>query len=511
VSLEAGETKTCFEFEVPTGVRWARSVVARGSLRVAWEATVVAGDESPKVACESAVFDAVLDDSRLPEASRAVGNMLVEIEPLEKEVWSRHQVRFAVRLKNVGTDPLRVFAAEKFDYASCTFHIYGPGSQLPSGETVYWPLKGTGNLVIPPGESRQHVFSAAWGVYEVLSPGPDGHVGHERRESTFLVPGPYRVVAWFHAEDHSEKKGCWTGYVRSNVATVTLLASPLGRGEVVRTAAVSPDGRLVAVAGHDKASVQVWDVPAKRRVRTLEPPDPVRSLAFSADRKCLAFGTDRGVVGLWDLPTGRARFSAKAHPGSAYAVAMSPDGRLLASGGEGTAIFLWDAASGEEVHRLEFDRGTAKSLCFSPDGRRLAACFLWHGPAIRVWEVAAGRIVSQAPPEPRPRAVALSPDGKTLATIGNGPLRLRDAATCGDLRQPRILGDCIAFSPDGRLMATGGVNATLKLWQADTGAEVELKGYRDSPVYAVGFSADGRTLVSVRERGSILTFDVPAE
>ena len=104
------------------------------------------------------------------------------------------------------------------------FLIYAPGDQIPISEVVYWPTKGSRGFVILPGRTAEREFKAAWGVRVSLVPGGlGGHVGRERRETTFIKNGPHTIIVYFHGEDNTQEKNAWTGYVRSNVVTVDVI------------------------------------------------------------------------------------------------------------------------------------------------------------------------------------------------------------------------------------------------------------------------------------------------
>ena len=181
-----------------------------------------------------------------------------------------------------------------------------------------------------------------------------------------------------------------------------------------------------------------------------------------------------------------------------FEVAFSPDGRRLASaGGDGT-VKVWDVETGDQLLTLQGPQRLGPRRRLQP--RR---------PARSPRPAAAGSS-SSGTPRPAPSlltlcghagivyGVAFSPDGRTLATAGgDGIVKLWDLAD-----RPRAARRCrptptrstaSPFSPDGRPLATAGGDGTVRLWDAATGAEVAaLRGHPDA-VFGVAFSPDGRT------------------
>ncbi len=257
-----------------------------------------------------------------------------------------------------------------------------------------------------------------------------------------------------------------------------------------------------------------------------------------------------------DVASGKKLASSR---GDAYSVAFSPNGKTLAIGGD-ARVELWEWNGRELRMRVtwawvseRYAEGDVWSLAFSPDGKKLATA----GGKLKLWDIATRKELSTFKADDRVGWVVFSPDGKTLASrsllnrsLGESvdTVNLWDASTgkekAGLKIQPAVYGD-IGFSPDGKLLALGG-NADekvvitlwdvttwkkraaftsadpgtalsvaftgngkilasgdrggiLKLWDVATGKELaSFKGHT-GPVYSVVFTPDGKTLASGAE------------
>jgi RNA polymerase sigma factor (sigma-70 family) len=195
-------------------------------------------------------------------------------------------------------------------------------------------------------------------------------------------------------------------------------------------------------------------------------------IAFSPDSKKLAAGADGGKVYLWDLQTDKLEWEKEAHADGVTGLAFSAKGETLASGGPDKEIKLWDAKTGDAKQTLSGHEGSVYSLAFSSDEKSLASGGL--DGTVRIWDAATGKLKHTLTEYAKGSIVevAFSLDGKTLASGGSledkGVVKLWDAQT-GELKrtcpQPLSFVRAIAFAPDGRALAIGSWDQTVKLWR----------------------------------------------
>jgi WD40 repeat protein len=301
--------------------------------------------------------------------------------------------------------------------------------------------------------------------------------------------------------------------------------------EGVLCLAFRPDGLALAVgyAGAGTfldSQVRVWDLRTPNASVDTEIPDYgwVQAVAFSPDGKTLAVGRADNRVWLCKVATPEPgkppRVSLEGilkgvlHQG--LKVAFSPDGTTLVTSSLDHTIRIWDAAAG--VERTIFrpparGEGSIRNIFFSPDGTRVFACF---GDKVECWLVpdpSEGATLRH----PEAMAVAISPDGKVLATGGRAPgVKLWDLSSGRLIGVRETVGSVynLAFSPDGKFLAAAGLpgpsgqaaqGGRLRLWATDR-AEPLASAVMPSPPNCLAFSADGHDLFAGGEKAGLLAW-----
>ena len=282
----------------------------------------------------------------------------------------------------------------------------------------------------------------------------------------------------------------------------------------------SSDGRTLITGGRwDK--VDVWDVSTAKLLRSMTHQDEVTSVMYSPDEKTIASGSDDGTVKFWDAATGELIKTITGHMSSEiYAAAYSPDGHTLACGSE-DKIYTWNAQTSELLKTSTVPDRKVYSITYSPDGKLLSTA--GTSRKARIWDVQTGRFLGSfrahqhqfrhASDEVRISSVAFSPDGNMLATGGtDNQVYLWEIRT-GELY---LIGERLAaftehtesvtsvvFSPDGKVLAGGSQDKTIQFWNVNKRAHLRALTGHEEGVTAVVYSPDGTTLASGSGDGTI--------
>lgn len=331
------------------------------------------------------------------------------------------------------------------------------------------------------------------------------------------------------------------------------LADPLPAGAVARLGTVrfrhgfsvnavafSPDGRTLGSAGNGRG-LCLWDARTGELLRhcSAERFPAASGLAFSPDgRRVVAASASSTIV--WEARSGK-EVHRLAGPGGAINVAWSADGRWIASVGHDRAARLWEASTGKAVRRLTRHRATPWTIAFSPDSRLVASADV-EGRVV-VANVSSGKAVWRE--EIKAGFVGLAFSGEWLVFGGaDGKVRYREAATGKAGKEVEVGGQIraiaagggllavgssdgrisalkggrvvrrwrashlavlgLAFAPDGRALASGGVwGSYVELWDAHTGRPAREKVGHAGPVERIQVLPGGREALSVSRDGTL--------
>ena len=255
------------------------------------------------------------------------------------------------------------------------------------------------------------------------------------------------------------------------------------------SAAIRP-GWFEVATGLDGARIQLNNPKSGGAITTLrytgdDDNEYFLSVAYRPDGDRLAAGDDESRIHIFytDHQNGNRRHlrSARGHTGPVNSVAWSPDGRILASGGNDGTVRLWNPDNLVNFAILRRHTAEVYAVAFSPDGRMLASGS-YGRPRVILWDVNAQSQI-RTMNHGTCRALAWSPDGQTLAAGGwsnnAGTVNLYDPNTGS--RKQTLTGhghrvNSIAFHPNGRILASGSNDNTIRIWEPVNRLDVTRNG-----------------------------------
>lgn len=288
-----------------------------------------------------------------------------------------------------------------------------------------------------------------------------------------------------------------------------------GHSDYISSVAWSPDSKRIASASGDR-TVQVWDAADGSHVLTYRGhTDDVATVAWSPDGQLIASGGLDNTVQVWNAVTGARVFTYTKHTDAVYNVVWSPDGKRIASASQDGTVQIWDATTGEHVVTftgltpVRGALGAKNAVAWSPDGKYLAIG--GEGPVTMLNAATAQIIGYYGPHGGASHAVAFSPDGTYLA-VGRDDSSVQVWNVANPTNPIYTYGGhmadifAVTWSPDSKRIASGGEDSTVQVWDALTGNHAfTYRGHLDyywghftsnQYVNTVAWSPDGKLIAS---------------
>lgn len=353
----------------------------------------------------------------------------------------------------------------------------------------------------------------------------------------------------FNREGDLLASGCEDSTARIwQVQSGTLLFTFYGHMNRVSSLVFTPDSQMLITAGEDQ-TIRFWEARTGRCARTLHGSTSlVKSLAFSPDGRYLAEGSDDRVVRIWELPTRRCIAQLSGHAHRIRALAFSPDGHMLASGSEDSTVRIWQPDHGRCLHVLQGHTHLIRSVAFHQRGVLLASAS--YDRTVRIWDTRDGRCLAVLEHADLVWSVAFDPASQLLISSSKdqkirvwdsehamcretlrGPAQRVRGIVCTQglvtgssddqgicLREARsererwLVGHdswvrALSFRHDGKMLASGSQDRTVRVWNVDTG-QCERVWQSDNEISSVVFSPAGDLVAGGDSEGWITLWDV---
>jgi WD40 repeat protein len=422
------------------------------------------------------------------------------------------------------------------------------------GKFTHLAFSSDGKTVYASAENRIHVFDAKTHKESKLveaTNSPIVHFALSPDNKTVISMGLDRVIRVLNASG-SEKKllpekkvafpSCTSfalaqdgktlviGYQKGRIQFGDLTSGGVtqdgvGHTKAVTSVAFSPNGKALATGSADH-TVRFWDPATGDELgKPWSARHPIRCMRYAPDGQTLAVLSDQ--VQLFECAMGREKGMLGKSGPEYRALAFSPDGKLLALVGLDTPIDIYNLESKNEDCTLEKRKIGAQGgscVAFSPNGKMIASGTAPSKEILQPREGLLGVWIADfkkdSPREfaGRPfrsdgaiNAVAFSPDSERLAVAESNLISIYDPSR--RILDRRLEGHkqpvtCLAFTPDGRIIAAASEDGTIRLWETVTGEQIRTFDGHQSAVTSLAFSPDGKRLASGSADGTALVWDV---
>ena len=290
-----------------------------------------------------------------------------------------------------------------------------------------------------------------------------------------------------------------------------------GHGGAVTGVAFSPDGTHLATTSED-GYTRLWDAGSGSQIwrRDFEPQATPVAVAFHPDGTLLLTGHRNGSVSLLDAGNGNVVRSMSGHEGAILRVAFRSDGKRFATASADGKAKVWETAWGSRQPAPVLRVSHADQVLdasFNRDGRLLETAGLDH--VVKVWDASSGEVAFELPVQANPvQNAAFSTDGSSRLAIGgwDGSASVwelipgQEARMLFRLRGHKGFLSSLAFSPDGKRLATASHDRTAKVWEMQSPDLLSVFAHNDQAT-KVAFRPDGQRLAASAMDGSVKVWE----
>ncbi|ETO34731.1 hypothetical protein RFI_02359 [Reticulomyxa filosa] len=262
-----------------------------------------------------------------------------------------------------------------------------------------------------------------------------------------------------------------------------------GHSSGVTDVKFSPDDSKIVSCSDDK-SIRIWDVCSGTQLLLLKDNvNWITGVQFISNGKIISYTKD-STIQIWDALSGQQLQSLEGHTDEIKGIQLSPDGSKILSHSRDKTIRIWDSLSGTQLQVLEGHSGSVDTARFSFDGSRIVSGS--YDNTIRLWDVSSGKQMQVLEGHSSTvTGVKFFPNGSKILSCSND-----DTITA------------IEFSPDGSKIVSGSVDKTVRLWDVQSGRQIQIfEGHSDN-IRGVLFSSDGSKIISYSWDNTIRIWDI---
>lgn len=371
-------------------------------------------------------------------------------------------------------------------------------SFAPNGKTIatgsfdntakIWKIDGT--LLKTLKGHKSEVYGVAWSpdskMLVTSSFDSSVKIWHLDKTVPKLLSGHEDAVSAisFNPDGHSIASASWDKTVKIWQPDGKLINTLTGYTGFVRRASFSPNGKIIATTSSNNL-VKLWNREGKELNTLAGHKDIVNSLAWSPNGKLIASASNDKTVRIWDF-SGKQPFVlhtiTAAHKAAILDVAFSPDGKSLVTASADKLIKHW-TVSGKLLTTFTGHTDAVNSVSFSPDGQLIVSSS--DDKNVKVWQI----------------------NGKLLSTMRGHSDRVWEAIFSPAKKSILPIGSTDKKAENNLIIASASIDRTVKLWQLNGRELVSLKGHKDG-VISLSFSPDGKTLASGGLDNNIILWDL---